>query len=201
MGKEATEGAVILHRLTQQQAAALIGVTARTLRDWADAPRNLDESYNGPELVQWLLAKRSSKTGLDLEEERARLAKEQADKAALDNAVRRSELADLAAVAEVWGALLAAFRARMLATPSKLAPTVNPGNPNLARDAIEHELSAILAELADVDVRGLPIERPAETGGPADDPPATAEAEGQRVGRPRKAAKSRKQRRARTVAN
>ena len=42
-----------LRRLNQQSAAWLVGVSARTLRDWVDAPRNDDGSYDGRELVAW----------------------------------------------------------------------------------------------------------------------------------------------------
>ncbi len=42
-----------LSKLSQQAAAWLIGCTARALRDWPDAPRNPDGTYNGRELVAW----------------------------------------------------------------------------------------------------------------------------------------------------
>ncbi len=42
-----------LKRLGQQAAAWLIGCTAWALRDWPDAPRNADGTYNGRELVAW----------------------------------------------------------------------------------------------------------------------------------------------------
>ncbi len=47
------EQTAMLKRLNQQAAAFLVGVTARTLRDRTDAPRNEDGTYNGPELIAW----------------------------------------------------------------------------------------------------------------------------------------------------
>src|SRR5262249_47996595 len=87
-------------------------------------------------------------SALDLDHERARLAKAQADKTEMENAIRRGEIADLQTIGEEWARLLTAFRARLLASASKLAPHVNPENPNLARDLIEREMHEILSELS-----------------------------------------------------
>lgn len=60
-----------IRRLSQKLAAELLAVTPRTLRDWSDAPRNPDGSYDGPALVAWLLS-RDRTGGLDPTQERAR---------------------------------------------------------------------------------------------------------------------------------
>lgn len=194
MGKE-DPVLVDMLRLNQQQAAGLIGVTSRTLRDWPDAPRNDDGSYDGPALVKWRIEKQAHPTGLVLDDERARLAKEQADRLGIENAIRRGGIADLSVVGQVLSSAFGAFRARMLAIPSKLAPKVNPGNPNLARDVIQLELCTTLDELSAIDVRGIVIERAAVSAGPAPDTALPAEIDGERVGRPRAKAQPRKQRR------
>lgn len=202
VGNEAPDALVDLRKLTQQRAAALIGVTARSLRDWSEAPRNDDGTYSGDELVAWRIAQFASPEGsLDLDREKARHAKEQADRLALENAARRGELAEMSEVHKVWSAALSAFRSRMLATPSKLAPSVNPGDPNRARDVIERELTAILAELAALDVGAVETERAAEPSGPAADPAPAPEADSKPVGRPRAKAQRRKQRGAGKVAD
>jgi len=85
---------------------------------------------------------------LKLDDERARLAKEQADRAAMDNEVRRGELLDANLVGEDLERALVSFRQKLLSAATKLAPLVNPANPNAARDTIQIELERILAELA-----------------------------------------------------
>ena len=42
-----------LLKLSQREAAALLGMNARSLRDDGSIPRNQDGSYSGPELVKW----------------------------------------------------------------------------------------------------------------------------------------------------
>ena len=85
-----------INALSQQAAATLLAVTSRSLRDWEKAgegvPRNADGSYPGPALVAWYV-KRQAGPQLDPVRERARRDKEAADKQAMENAVRRNELA------------------------------------------------------------------------------------------------------------
>ena len=59
---------VELERLNQQQIAWICGVTARSVRDWADGPRNADGTYNAQEFVQWFI---NRTTGTDAEREHA----------------------------------------------------------------------------------------------------------------------------------
>lgn len=153
---------VDLSRLTQQEAAELAGVTARALRDWAGVPRNSDGSYSGRALVEWLVA-RSSTDG-EYDNQRERLAAAQAEKVEAENAVRRGWLADTRSVLVAWGDLVAAFRAKVLSIPTKLAPQLtNVSDPKLISDRIRAELYAALAELATGDWVGEPDE-PAEAG-------------------------------------
>jgi hypothetical protein len=133
---------------------------------------------------------------LDLDQQKARLAKEQADKISMENAIRRGEQVPRDATTRVWAGALTSFRARLLAAPSKLAPQVNPENPNLARDIISAELERILAELADAPLRSGGSDGMELAAGAAVDPPAAAETDGKPVGGPLPNAKRGKQRRA-----
>lgn len=85
---------------------------------------------------------------LELDQQRARLAKEQADKLEMENARSRGELAYLPDVEKAWAQLLTAFRARLLGAGSKLAPRANPENPSVAKDVIDQELQQILLDLS-----------------------------------------------------
>ncbi len=86
---------------------------------------------------------------LSLDEERARLAHEQADRAAMENEVRRGELLDQAQLAPDLERALVTFRQKLLSTGTKLGPLVNPDKPNAARDLIDAEHERILTELAE----------------------------------------------------
>lgn len=129
---------------------------ARALDDLA--PDQVDELAGGRQSRKYFLANvvahlyapapATDPDDLDLEQQRARHSKEQADKLALENAVARGELIYTTHMAQVMGRALEAFRARLLSAASKLAPRVNPGNPNLARDLIQQEHIDVLAELS-----------------------------------------------------
>ncbi len=136
-------------KLDQTDIAEVHGVTSRTIREWGEQglPRNPDGSYDGPATIEWRIA-RSTGGALDLDQERARLAKEQADKTALENAQRRGELVDLNTIGEELGRALAAFRARLLGAANKLAPRVNPEDPARAQQIIAAELEQVLTDLS-----------------------------------------------------
>ena len=138
---------------------------------------------------------------LGLGQEKARQHKEAADKLAMENAVRRGELADTTEVERFWTDCIANARARALALPAKLSPRlVNIGDANVISAAIRAEVYAFLSELADYDPDG---------GGEPErrDPPdiegldAAAKPDRELVGRPRAKAQQRKQRGARPVAD
>lgn len=85
---------------------------------------------------------------LDLGEERARLAKEQADAKEMENAILRNELVYIDDVAKQFGQQASAVKARLLAIPSKAAPLViNCTKPVEAREIIESMIEEALYEL------------------------------------------------------
>lgn len=77
--------------------------------------------------------------------ERARLAKEQADAAALKNAVTRGEMVAAADVEREWSDVLRQVRARILAVPSRLRQTMTLAAVEV--DTIDRELRDALTEL------------------------------------------------------
>ena len=188
-----------LSALTQTQAAALLSIAPRTLRDWHDAPRNKDATYSGPALVAYYVAKVSGNTD-EYDDQRQRLAAAQSEKVEHENAIRRGELADMRDVERKWVEYIANARIKALAMPSKLSSRlVNIGDAVIISAAIRAEVHAFLAELADY----VP-----PTGGPVASDPASVEdvgpaagSNGEPVGRSRKKTVNGKQRRARPVAN
>jgi hypothetical protein len=185
-----------LTALTQTQAAALLSVAPRTLRDWHDAPRNGDSTYSGPALVAFYVAKMAGSGEFD--DQRQRLAAAQAEKVEHENAVRRGDLAPRADVVRFWTDCIANMRAKALGMGSKLSPRlVNIADPNIIATAIRTEVYAFLADLADYEPSG-----PADmVEGGAESSVTAAGADSKPVGRPRKKAQQRKQRGAGAVAD
>lgn len=182
--------------LTQGQAAALLSVTARAIRDWHDAPRNPDGTYPGPALVAYYVEKRTGAG--DFDDQRQRLAAAQAEKVEHENALRRGYLAARADVDRFWTECIANARAKALAMSSKLSPRlVNIGDAGIIAAAVKAEIYAFLAELADYE----PSERSGmdQVGEPGMG--AAAGPDGGRMGRPRAKAVNGVKRRARPVAN
>jgi len=72
--------------------------------------------------VREVAAGRSKAGELDLQEERARLAKEQADAKEMENAVERGDLVYIEDVAKMFELQLNKVRMKLLAVPTKVAP-------------------------------------------------------------------------------
>lgn len=96
--------------------------------------------------------RRGAEVGREAAENRARLAKEQADAIALKNAAMRGEMVEAAAVERAWSDILRGVRAGMLAVPSRVAQRL----PHLTvHDVteIDAEIRAALTEIGN-DRRG-----------------------------------------------
>lgn len=92
----------------------------------------------------------------DLARERARLAAEQADRVAMQNAEARGEYISRMVVMATWANLISSFRSRMLAMPRKLAPLLaNSATPVQCAQLVEDEVYHALEEVSGT---GLPPE-------------------------------------------
>lgn len=138
-----------LASLTQIQAAALLAVAPRTLRDWHDCPRNKDGSYNGTTLVAYYVGKVTGQSD-DFDDQRERLAAAQAERVEMENATKRGQLARVDEVVRFVSDHNAAARAKLLSLPAKLSPQlVGIDDPNVIAAAIRADLYAALSELAE----------------------------------------------------
>ncbi len=182
--------------LSGAQAAEMLGVSTRRLYQLAKEgdppPKDSAGKYPAREYAVWLMEREISKKGiqpdgkvLDLQAERARLAKEQADKTAMENGRLRGELAPVGAARKLLESVGSTFKTRILSIPSKLAPAII-GLKTLpeVRELIEEYLHDALHELSRLTEADL-----GSAAGPAGGTPA-AEADNKRVGRPRKKIKS-----------
>jgi phage terminase Nu1 subunit (DNA packaging protein) len=133
--------------------------------------------YSWPAVIAWRM---QDVMPNDLSVERARLAKEQADRTGMENEVRRGRLADVDDVEREWQDMVLACRAKLLGIPRKLAAQLtNVADPHDIEDRITTEIHTALVELADDDGgSGSAGPAPERDGQVA----ATAEADRQPVG-------------------
>ena len=86
-------------------------------------------------------------TDKELAEEKIRLAREQADKIALQNAAARGELLDSRTVASEWRSIVTDLRAAVLAVPSRVASELGFDRKEAA--ALDSEIRAAMEAIAD----------------------------------------------------
>ncbi|AXS42407.1 DNA packaging protein [Breoghania sp. L-A4] len=122
------------------------GIMVRLAHDRYDLAESL-ASY-ATHLREMAAGRGAEQPQVGLTAERARLAKEQADTAALKNAAMRKELVAVTDVEHAWCDVLRKVRAGILATPERLRSTL----PHLAStdiEALDTELRRTLETLAD----------------------------------------------------
>lgn len=186
--------------LDQDTAAALCGITSRRLRqlDSEDdpPPKDVNGKYPAREFGDWL--KRRHLSGLipvgdgkvlDLNAERARLAKEQADKTALENEEKRGVMVDVREIVDRWAAVGTNIKARLLSIPTKAAPLVL-GCKTLpqVREVLAQLINDVLSELS-ASPPGI-----RSGAGSIQEPEAAADTDSKPVGGRKKKTKSRKRR-------
>lgn len=199
--------------LTQAQAAEVVGLTARRLRQLADEgegpPQTAGGQYDPKELGRWYRQRVMSELGVaddgvayDYEAERARLTKAQADKTELEAAELAGALVRVEDVEAEWSRLLGASRARLLSLPTKAAPRARVAvNDEEAAALIEAEVIEALQELSTDGIPPTTRERRQRSQADGAGADAAAAADGERVGGPVPQAESRKRRRAGSVAH
>jgi hypothetical protein len=129
--------------LSQQQAAWLLGVTPRALRDM-DAPRAENGTYCARTLVEWRYRDKGFTS------QRERLAARQAEKFEIEIAIKYGELLYAREVEAVWATHIANARDRLRALPRKLAPQLATcRSVDLAAAMLLKEIDDALNELGD----------------------------------------------------
>jgi len=135
----------------------------------------------------------------NLDAERARLAKAQADKTELEVRELRGEMVRCDEVTETWSAMAGAMRSRMLSIPSKLAAKIAD---TARRVEFEDACRALVYEgLSELAADGLPERARARRDAHAGGTGAAAGADDQPVGGPLPAPVARGKRRAGRVPN
>lgn len=117
--------------------------------------------YYIPDVVDELVRRRCEETAkrvaadrqlaggnlVSLDMEKTRLTSEQADKHALENAVRRAELLTAEGISRAWNYIIASVRAKLLSLPTKCAPELALMNdPGTIKERLTVELYGALEE-------------------------------------------------------
>lgn len=178
------------------QFAALVGVTAPAVTQWIDAGMPCDRGRGKGHVVTvtpekalpWVLSRREPHGS-----QRERLAKEQADKVALENARKRGEMIFSSQVAEALAALGADLAARHDAVPGRVASEfAGTTDPAVIRSRLLDELRVVRAAFADTAAKLADALGSTEDDG--GDREAATEEERQPVGRRKPRAAARKSR-------
>lgn len=192
--------------LDTDELAALFRVTPQTIHTWKrvgmpaakEGGKGAGNSaqYRLQDVVTWYF--RENYERLELDRQRTRVAAEQADKLAQENALARGELGDLNVWQRELEKILGELRTALLALPTKLAPRLD-GDVNQRRERLERALHDALSGLADYQPGRTASEYTGADSGVEDGPEAAAAVNGKRVGRRKPTALKRKQRGAGTV--
>jgi phage terminase Nu1 subunit (DNA packaging protein) len=156
--------------VNQQQAAYMLGVDGRTIQTWSKrstdplpvarhGARGQPNEYNPAMLVQWYVRNELDKLNindgelLDLNTERAKLAKLQARKIELDLEVIEGRMVDTEQAGAALEKVIMACRSRLLAMPTKIAPQVmGAGTIAEKAEVIRDGVYTALNELSRLDV-------------------------------------------------
>lgn len=189
-----------------EDIAQLFGVTEKAVRDWiglgmpvevrGKQGRGEKTQISLRSAVEWYFSENFEK--LELDRQRTRLAEEQADKLALENAERRGELVELSIWQLELESFLSELRAALLSLPVKLAPRLD-GDVNQRKDRLESSVHEFLRTVAAYKPGKAGSGRKTARAGVADHSAAATKANGQPMGRQQAATERRKQRRARPV--
>ena len=132
--------------------------------------------------------------------EKSRLAREQADRVALQNAEDRADLGRFSIWSEELTRFLTEIRAAILSLPTKVAPILD-GDTNQRRQVLDEAVQEILTRLSAYRPSRRTARVQAVDNFRSHSVETAAAANSQRVGRSKKAAIERVQRRAGTMAN
>ncbi len=115
-------------QVSYSQLSELTGMAYRTLRRRLDGlepvgtGRGNANLFESTDALAKIYGNPSANERLNLEQERARLAKEQADKAEMENAKLRKDLLPADEVIPFWASVINNAKTLLLGLPSKIAP-------------------------------------------------------------------------------
>jgi terminase small subunit / prophage DNA-packing protein len=206
-------------RVNKSQAAKICGISVTAFDSWIrqGAPF-IEKGANGKawvfdtaQIIAWLEEKSRGVVGeadaLDKNAEQARLAKEQADKLAMENAERRGELLDQKRIGKAIEIVFVGVRSKVLSIPTKAAPQLVGIKKALEAEGLLKEFCHdALRDVSETTIVGTLGSANIDNGSNGGDglvkkPKAATKKNNKRVGGRKKATKPRVKRRAGKVGN
>lgn len=151
--------------VNKQELSEILGKSERTLTTWqkngmpiaVDGVRGSSNQYDTAKVIEWLISREVGKltvsgdgTVHDYDSERARLTFHQANKTALEESVLKGTLIPAERVESFQCDMVSAFRAKVLAIPTKAAHAIlGLDDLSEAQDVLKSFLYEALNELAD----------------------------------------------------
>ena len=171
---------------TIDQLCGIFRVTDKAIRDWISAGmpvevlgsqgRGKKTAINLEAAVRWYFETNHER--LQLDRERAALAAEQRETAALKNAESRRDLASISEIAKQFGDMVASAQALLLSIPVKEAQAIAPlTDANAIESRLRKAITEALQQLADYGSSGA-IESRHRRGAGRGKVRATADADG-----------------------
>jgi phage terminase Nu1 subunit (DNA packaging protein) len=145
--------------VSREKCAEIFGVARSTLDGWVASGcpvakpsprRGVTAGYNTADVFAWRLEQVKLAMGggaLDLNSERARLARLQADGQEMRNEQLAGRLVDVATYEAQLDRAFAVVRAKLFAMPHRLAPLVRPDAPAAAYPIIRAHVEEMMTEL------------------------------------------------------
>lgn len=187
-------------------ALEVFGVAEETITQWQKAGMpiktqrkgTLGNEYEVVACVQWREGQVTEGEGpLNLNQERARLAKAQADKTELEAAELKGEMVRYEEISAHWTDRGSAIRQRLLTMPTKIAPRLRVAVND--QEAAALMTAEMLEALAEISGTGVPVSVTARRQRSERLAQAPAAADGERMGGRAEAPVERKRGRARAV--
>lgn len=151
--------------VNQRELADILGVDPNTIRNWRGmgmpavslaGKKGESSQYDTEACILWI---RNRELGdgdgevIDRKVEEARLAKFKAAREELELQEKQGTLLSAAEVEETWTRILANFRAKLLALPSRLAPELaDLTDPKEVQGFLKRAINETLEELSNTDV-------------------------------------------------
>lgn len=149
--------------VNRARCAAILGIAKTTLDEWArrgcpvqraSMGKGYEAQYDTAAVIAWRMAgaiAEADPDDIDAAKEKARLYKEQADRAMLLNAQLRCQLLPAVEVEAAWSSAIGRARSLLLGMPAAAADEIvllAPKGPGAVRDFLADRIHEALTELA-----------------------------------------------------
>lgn len=138
---------------SQQEIASLLKITSGAISQWKLKPvkeTSREKLYYLPEVIEYWKSIHSQKK-LDLEQERAKLARQQTEKIRLDLAERKRVLIKASEIQKAWIILAGMLRSQILQMSNEMVIALDIVNDHEKRNIVKKIIHKVLAEISQYD--------------------------------------------------